>query len=222
VLDAALTSLADDGVAGLATRRVAARADTSAPAIYELFGDKSGLVRELFFEGFRRLGAELAAAGSPGPGPEGVGVGGAAVGDPRAEVEAAFAVFRAFARRNPQLSLLMFSRPVAEFEPGPDERAAGATVRDEVIARIGRCVEAGVLRGDPRDIAHVLVAQAQGLSIQESAGWLGSSPESITRRWELAIRSLLDGLAPPPGSVGVGDAASTRPDSRPGLPGSGC
>ena len=33
------------------------RAGTSTAAVYELFGDKAGLVRELFFEGFRRLDA---------------------------------------------------------------------------------------------------------------------------------------------------------------------
>ena len=35
----------------------AAGAATSTPAVYELFGDKAGLVRELFFEGFRMLAA---------------------------------------------------------------------------------------------------------------------------------------------------------------------
>jgi len=32
----------------------------------------------------------------------------------------------------------------------------------------------------PRDIAHVLLAVAQGLSSQESAGWLGTSPVTKT------------------------------------------
>ena len=44
-----------DGIAGFTTRRVAQEAETSTPAVYELFGDKAGLVREVFFEGFRLL-----------------------------------------------------------------------------------------------------------------------------------------------------------------------
>src|SRR3954452_16424904 len=56
----ALSVLAEEGVAGLTTRNVARRADASVPAIYEVFTDKAGLVREVFFEGFRMLGDALA------------------------------------------------------------------------------------------------------------------------------------------------------------------
>jgi hypothetical protein len=34
------------------------------------------------------------------------------------------------------------------------------------------------------------------LAATERAGWLGSSQQSVERRWALAIRALLDGLAP--------------------------
>ena len=60
VLDVAITTLAEEGIARFTTRRVAERAGTSVPAVYELFDDKAGLVRAMFFEGFRLLGAELA------------------------------------------------------------------------------------------------------------------------------------------------------------------
>jgi AcrR family transcriptional regulator len=56
IVQAAVAMLAADGVGGFTTRKVAERARTSAPAVYELFGDKAGLVREVFFEGFRLLG----------------------------------------------------------------------------------------------------------------------------------------------------------------------
>ena len=55
VLRVAVAMLARHGVAAFTTRRVAEEAATSPPAVYELFGDKSGLVREIFFEGFRLL-----------------------------------------------------------------------------------------------------------------------------------------------------------------------
>jgi AcrR family transcriptional regulator len=44
-----------EGAEGFTTRRVAEQARTSTPAVYELFGDKAGLVREVFGEGFRLL-----------------------------------------------------------------------------------------------------------------------------------------------------------------------
>src|SRR3954452_13881982 len=58
---AALAVLAEEGVTGLTTRNVARRADASVPAVYEVFGDTGGLIREVFFEGFRMLGDALAA-----------------------------------------------------------------------------------------------------------------------------------------------------------------
>jgi AcrR family transcriptional regulator len=184
VLNVAIATLAADGVAGFTTRRVAEQAQTSTPAVYELFGDKAGLVREVFFAGFRLLGEQF------GELPE--------TSDPRADVAAVIASLRAFSRQNPVLAQLMFSRPFADFDPGPDEYAAGGAVREFVIGRIRRCTRAGVLHGDDTDIAHVLLALAQGLAAQEAAGWLGSSAASCDRRWELAARAVLDGLVRPP------------------------
>ena len=69
---------------GFTTRRVAEQASTSTPAVYELFGDKAGLVREVFFEGFRLLAADLEAF-EPGE-------------DPRADLVDLLQGFRRFYR----------------------------------------------------------------------------------------------------------------------------
>jgi hypothetical protein len=90
----------------------------------------------------------------------------------------------------------MFSRPFADFDPGPDELVAGSSVREFIVAKVRHGIDAGVLAGDATDIAHVLVALTQGLAAQENAGWLGTSTASVDRRWSLAIQSTLDGLAP--------------------------
>ena len=69
-------------------------------------------------------------------------------------------------------------------------------MREFIVGRVRRCTDAGILGGDGTDIAHVLVALAQGLAAQESAGWLGTSQASRDRRWDLATRAVLDGLSP--------------------------
>jgi AcrR family transcriptional regulator len=181
VLEVAVDTLADAGVAGFTTRRVASGASTSLPAVYELFGDKAGLVREVFFEGFRRLGAGL----------EELPV----TDDARADLLAVLGVYRRFLRANSELADVMFSRPFADFDPGPDEARAGAAVRELVVGRVRRAVDAGMVTGDATDVAHVLVALAQGLAAQETAGWLGTSAASVERRWALAVDSMLAGLA---------------------------
>jgi AcrR family transcriptional regulator len=180
VLQVAVAMLAIEGVAGFTTRRVAQEAATSTPAVYELFGDKAGLVREVFFEGFRLLSRRF----------DRIGVS----DDPRADLVRVVRVFRAFVRENPVLAEVMFSRPFADFDPGPAEITAGSAVRELIVARVRRTIDAGILRGDPTDVAHVLVAIAQGLAAQEAAGWLGTSKASIDRRWALAVDAVLDGL----------------------------
>jgi AcrR family transcriptional regulator len=181
VVSVAVATLAAEGVTGFTTRAVAQQAQTSTPAVYELFGDKAGLLREVFFEGFRLLRRDFGQL--------------AASADPRGDLIAVVEAFRAFARQNPVLAQVMFSRPFADFDPGPAEREAGSAVREFIVARVRRATEAGLLHGDDTDIAHVLVALAQGLAVQESAGWLGTSQASRDRRWGLAIRAVLDGLA---------------------------
>ncbi|HEY7135246.1 MAG TPA: TetR/AcrR family transcriptional regulator [Acidimicrobiia bacterium] len=182
VLQVAVATLASEGVTGFTTRRVAEEAETSTPAVYELFGDKAGLVREVFFEGFRMLARRLAEA--------------EATDDPKADLVRVADTFRRFVRENPVLAEVMFSRPIADFDPGPDELRAGSSVRELVVTRVRRALDADVLTGDATDIAHALVALAQGLAAQETAGWLGTSKASIDRRWTLAVRAMLDGLAP--------------------------
>jgi AcrR family transcriptional regulator len=185
VLQAAMDMLASDGVAEFTTRRLARHAGTSTPAVYELFGDKAGLVREVFFESFRLLRQYLEEV-RPSQ-------------DPRGELISVIESLRRFAREHPALTDLMFSRPFADFDPGPAERRAGDEVRLFIVAAVRRCMHAGVLEGDEVDIAHVIVAMAQGLAVQETAGWLGTSPESRDRRWDLAVTALLDGLRPASG-----------------------
>jgi AcrR family transcriptional regulator len=181
VLSIAVELLARDGVAGFTARRIATEAETSTPAIYELFGDKSGLVREVFFEGFRLLRRELdTAAGSE---------------DPRAQLIELLRRYRGFMRENPVLSQVMFSRPFTDFEPGPSELQASSSVRVFILERVNRCIEGGVLRGDATDIAHVLVALVQGLAGAENAGRLGTSDESVDRRWSLAVGAAIEGLS---------------------------
>ena len=109
LLEVAIATLSEEGIARFTTRRVAERAGTSVPAVYELFDDKAGLVRAMFFEGFRLLGAELAKVPS--------------TDDPLGDLERLVPVFRLFCRAYPRLAQVMFSRPFADFEPG--RRRAG-------------------------------------------------------------------------------------------------
>jgi AcrR family transcriptional regulator len=197
VLQVALDLLARAGVAGFTTREVARGAQTSTPAVYELFGDKAGLVRGVFFEGFRLLRRYLEPVD--------------ASGDPRRDLVRLVATYRAFLRDHPVLAHVMFSRPFADFEPGPEDRAAGSAVRELIVARVQRWIDAGALAGDATDIAHVLVALTQGLAAAELAARLGTSQASVDRRWALGIAAVLDGLTAARPTRPTVTAAAARP-----------
>lgn len=182
VLGVAVDVLGQGGISGFTTRRVAERAGTSVPAVYELFTNKAGLVRAVYFEGFRRLARELTAA--------------AETSDPLADLERVIPVFRRFGLDYPALARVMFSRPFQDFDPGPEELTGDPSVRELFVGKVQRCVDAGVLRGDATDIAHVLLALAQGLAIQEGGRWLGKSSASVNRRWDVGVNGLLRGFAP--------------------------
>ena len=180
VLQVAVSTLNQDGLSGFTTRRVAEQAGTSVPAVYELFQDKNGLVRAVFFEGFRMLSRRLLAV------PE--------TEDAVADVHRLIPVFRRFCLDYPALARVMFSRPFQDFDPRPEELAS-PSVREVFVGRIKRCTDAGLLTGDPVDIAHVLLALAQGLAVQEGGRWLGKSKASVNRRWEVGVTGILRGFA---------------------------
>ena len=86
-----------------------------------------------------------------------------------------------------------------------------------------RAIGAGVLHGEETDLAHVLVALVQGLVAAENTERLGSSQQSIDRRWRLALDAALRGLGSPrpwaPPAVPCVEAQSRdgRPGGRPSL-----
>jgi len=194
----ALAVLAEEGVAGLTTRTVAQRAQASVPAIYEVFGDKAGLIREVFIEGFRMLGDDLAAVPP--------------TADPLNDLRQLCESFRRFVLANPVLAQVMFSRPFADFEPTTDDNKAGARVSKLFVQRTRAAVEAGRLAGDPTDIAHLFFAFVEGLAAAESAHRLGGSKQSIDRRWRLGLDALSNGLGTKPTAGRPSTRRRTRSD----------
>lgn len=178
----ALAVLAEEGVAGLTARTVAHRAGASVPAVYEVFGDKAGLIREVFFEGFRMLGAQLAEV-PPAP-------------DPLGALLKVCESFRQFVLANPVLAQTMFSRPFVDFSPTAEDNKAGLSVSKVFVRQTRAAVEAGQLAGDPTDVAHLFFAFVEGLAAAESANRLGGSKAAVDR--PPAVRSGLAGQGADP------------------------
>ena len=181
VLASAMDLLERDGVAAFTARRVAGTAGTSTSSVYELFGDKGGLLRALYFDGFAQLRQCLGALDETGAAP--------------AQLLELIRAYRSFITAHPILSDLMFSCPFTDFDPTASEREASGSVREYIVDVVRRGIAEGVVGGDATDVAHVLVALVQGMAAAENARRLGTTRESIDRRWELAIDACMSGLS---------------------------
>ena len=152
----------------------------STTAVYNLFGDKAGLVREMFLAGFERLAEAFAAVPR--------------TGDAVADLLALGHAYRANSLANPHLYELMFGRPVPEFQPDADTAALIQPTFDALVAAVARCVEEGVFApAEPHDLAVRLHGLAHGLCSLELRGALGDADEA-RRHWDGALESMVRGL----------------------------
>ena len=102
--------------------------------------------------------------------------------------------FRRFALAHPALYEVMFSRPFAEFDLGPDDLDAVSTVHRCVMDRIGALGGPSWSPARRKDAALALSAVMQGLAGMELAGILGSGTPSRERRWRVTVLSTVRGL----------------------------
>jgi AcrR family transcriptional regulator len=171
----------ETGEQPLTARTVAAAAGTSTGALYELFGDKAGLIKAVFHEGFRQCAAQVEAL--------------PVTSDARHDIVVLLQITRTFSRTNPMLWKIMFARPFTEFQPTAADYTAATDIYAIVLARVDRLLaEAGSRTTNHMDVARVLIATSRVLIDAELDGILGNSRKSNDRRWHLAIDSLLDGL----------------------------
>ncbi len=185
LLDEGGRLLAAEGPAALTTRRLAERADTSSSAVYSLFGDKPGLLRAMFLEGFRRLARRFAELPR--------------TDDPGADLIALGRAFRANALANPHLYDLMFRSPFPGLDLLGEECEEALATFQVLVSAVRRCLEEGVIApADPEDVARMLFGLVDGLAGLELRGWLGD-PATAERRWELALTAALRGLQRPGG-----------------------
>lgn len=169
-----------DGPAGFGVRTVAAAAETSVAGLYELYGDKAGLVRAVFLDGVWSLHQRLVSLET--------------MGNARTDLIALLRASRTFALEHPMLFEVMYARPFSEFAPDCDDRRAARGIYHLAVDSVGRWLAAEGSDSDPVDAAQALVCANRGLIASELAGVLGGSPGSVERRWSLTITALLDGL----------------------------
>lgn len=186
LLEAARTILESTGPEGLTVRRIAAAAGMSTMNVYSRFEGKTGVIDELYADGYRRLARALQAVPTTNSTCD--------------DVVAALHAYREFALANSAYYQLMFrSTALPGFEPTPDSAAIACTCLYSLCARI----ELGQARGDFRkhddwstdEIATWLWGTAHGLVSLEMYE-RGIERVSSERIFEYGIETAIRGLLP--------------------------
>jgi AcrR family transcriptional regulator len=180
LLGAAAELLQSGGRSAVSARRVADAAGTTTRAVYSLFTDMDGLVRELstdMAETMRRHHESV---------PERT--------DPVAEVvELAFS-YRSAALEKPKLYSLFLNEAVGR----NDLNALAYRSFDRVLRTVRRCLAAGRFHDrDEFEIGLNLFAVVHGLASLELRGVLGDD-DTARRVWRQSIDVTLAGLQQPP------------------------
>lgn len=155
ILAAARDLLAETGSEeAVSVRAVADRVGVSTPAIYLHFADKDALLAEVCNQVFEALDAAMEAAA-------------AGAGDPMDSLRQRGLAYVHFAVANPEhYRLVMMRRPVDGESIGPSDAMLAEGAFAHLLAAIGRCQEAGLIRADeePFGLGLVLWAAAHGIA----------------------------------------------------------
>ena len=144
LVEVAAQLLAGGGPDAVTTRSVALAAGVQAPAIYRLFGDKSGLLDAVAEHGFAGYLARKPPVDADG--------------DPVESLRAGWQLHIGFGLANPELFRLMHRA-----RPTPDGRAGAAAGLAVLQARVHRVAAAGLLRVTERRAVELIDAAGTGV-----------------------------------------------------------
>ncbi len=187
LIERAAELLADGGLAALSIRRLAADVGSSTMAVYTHFGGKDELVAAVVREAFDRLHAELTSVPR--------------TDDPLADLVGTGTAYRRNALANADLYRVMFGlNPLALTDPGvePPGRSqldVGLDAFGALVDAVARCVDAGLVEGDPARLALAVWATAHGAVSLELAGFL--APADAAATFDLAVAATFVGLGRP-------------------------
>jgi AcrR family transcriptional regulator len=185
LIEAALTTIRDDGVSALTLRAVGARLGVSRTALYRHFEDKAALLARVAAEGFRLLHAALAGARDAAP----AGGGDALQAMARAYVR--------FALANQSHFATMFGGHLEDWSRYPDLIAAATGAFDVLLETITVEQEDGrIVDGDPIELAEIAWSMSHGVATLGAARHLQRTATSVEDLAVLACGLLEDGLRP--------------------------
>jgi AcrR family transcriptional regulator len=178
LLEAAERLLEAEGCEGLSIRRIAGEAGVAPMSVYNRFGNKAGIVDELFGRGFDELAEETRGVDEP---------------DPLVALREASHRYHAFALAHPALYAVMFERAVPGYVPSPEAVQRAIRCFEELAHLVRRALAAGALvDGDPTEITQQIWSACHGAVSLQLRG-LGCVPDMTALHADL-VDTVLRGL----------------------------
>jgi AcrR family transcriptional regulator len=178
VLDVAADLLERDGAQALSTRSVAAAAGIRAASLYQLFGDKDGLLTALAVQAFDQYLAEKHTL--------------APTADPVEDMRRGWDLHVDFGLGHPAVYLLMFGTDRPGRRPPAADRA-----HELLLKFLDRVAAAGRLRVPPALAAHLCQAAATGVTLSLIATPASDRDLDIAPKMrETLLSSLITGAPP--------------------------
>jgi AcrR family transcriptional regulator len=180
LLECAGHTLSRQGLAALSLRTLAAQVGTSTTAVYALFGGKPGLLKALFDEAFRRLGAHLAAVTT--------------TDDPLEDLVRLGLAYRDSALADPHFYDVMFSGVLGDLPLDDASRAAAEATFTPLVRIVERATANGSLHTDvdPRTVSLALWALVHGL-VSLNLRHLAPGAADPMAIFETALRAAVQG-----------------------------
>lgn len=182
LIEAAARVLAEEGPGAVTARRMGAEIGASTMAVYTHVGSMDELLTAVHTEGFARFHRRLAAV-RPSD-------------DPAEELHALGLAYRRFARAEPHLYQAMFGRTLADAALTPEQAEQALSTFLILRDAVARAVDAGLLAGDPQDVATQIWATVHGFVSLELAGLIVD--DRPARAYDALLGTLVRGLGPPP------------------------
>ena len=170
ILDSTWQLAADSGLDALSLREIAASVGMQAPSLYSYFASKAAILDDLFSDGYRALGEQLAAVVEELPPKAG----------PRHRLHELFRAWILFCQADQARYRLLFTNAVPGWQPSPDAYGASLAVQEQLS---GYLALAGIT--DPDDI-DLCTALSAGLVAQQMA----NDPEGD--RWLRRVDDVVD------------------------------
>jgi AcrR family transcriptional regulator len=177
----------EGGPAAFSVRAVAEEAGTTTRAVYSLFGSKDGLLVDALAQGaFEFLADRIAAQ------PE--------TADPVADLIEVGTAFRSLVLEHPAQYRIAFQRVVPGMQPGPELTAARQSAWNQLIGRVQRVADAGLLVDrSVQEAAVQFNAMLEGLANAELRGAVFPNLPvgDEARAWRDALATLVSGFSAP-------------------------